>query len=949
MTGMLERAAEAPAATGAAVPGGRSIWPRLRVDLRLARRQVRRTPGSSALVMLLVLIPVAGMVAAAVFWQSHQPTREQEVQLQLGQTASRIEIIGGADPSRTQAVDSLWEYDVARDPDTGVPVNDEGEWPTGIDGVVPADSVVYPVAEYTQVVAETPNGFGRVTASTGDVWADAFEGRYLLLDGARPTAADGEATATPGMLERLGLGIGDDMVLDDGSTYTLTGTMRRADMRPSDEMLFLPASAAEGEGTLWFTADWQPTLAELEQLNTEGFIVYARDLALDPPAEARVSEFDSGTEQGWVLLLYGSVIAAFAGYLVVLLAGAAFAVAARRQQRTLAVAGSVGAGRADVFRIVLLQGSVLGAVGGLLGGGVGLGVAAAVIALTDDGAVGTFWGVWGYAVPWPLVAGILVFAVAVGTIAAFAPARAATRGDVLHALRGARRPTRLDAKRPLFGALLVAVGLVGTVAGALALVVLDAAAVVDYAHPLRTAALIAIVLGPLLFQVGVLVAGHWIISLVARGLSRVSLSARIAARDAAANPSRVVPAFAAIAACVFLASFALSAVSTSTASSNRQYWWSAPLGAVSVSTWGDDADAARGMAEQARRILEQESPQRIVTAEAPVAPAWDDRANAPVDAEAPIWSVAGQSSEQCVECGGAVNLANGTLTVASPDDVAALLPGDVSDAAVEAFRAGAAIVTDPMYLSDAGRVQLTRWTSGSQEAFYDAMNTVYASDLTPAEQDAALPDPDEVATLDGVRIDGAEGQQYAVLVTPETAAELGIDTAPTAVVALFDGVQDDAVYDRLTAAVDNAATADGELYLSVEYGPQPADPWLWLIAAAAVALVVGAGAVCLGLARFERRPDDATLTAVGGSIRVRRAINAWQGAIIVGIGAVVGTIAGQIPMWGVTQSATSIQYWQDAPWLWLAVLAIGLPLVVTIASWLVPPRRPELTRRTAIA
>ena len=40
------------------------------------------------------------------------------------------------------------------------------------------------------------------------------------------------------------------------------------------------------------------------------------------------------------------------------------------------------------------------------------------------------------------------------------------------------------------------------------------------------------------------------------------------------------------------------------------------------------------------------------------------------------------------------------------------------------------------------------------------------------------------------------------------------------------------------------------------------------------------------------------------------------------------------------------------PWvaiLFTTVLAVGLPVLVTLVSWLVPPRSPELTRRTAIA
>ena len=39
----------------------------------------------------------------------------------------------------------------------------------------------------------------------------------------------------------------------------------------------------------------------------------------------------------------------------------------------------------------------------------------------------------------------------------------------------------------------------------------------------------------------------------------------------------------------------------------------------------------------------------------------------------------------------------------------------------------------------------------------------------------------------------------------------------------------------------------------------------------------------------------------------------------------------------------------EVPWLWYALLALALPIAVTLVSWLVPPRTPDLTRRTAIA
>jgi hypothetical protein len=943
----------APAAASAGTLGRRRLASRLRADLRLAQRQVWRTRGSSALVLLLIALPVAGMVGGAVFWQSHIPTRAQEVTFELGRMESRIEIVGGEDPSRWQSVDSTWDWGVATDAN-GNPVNPEKPAPANADAVIPSGAEVFEVREFGTVRAETPDGIASLEVTTGDVWDERFAGRYHLLEGRAPTS-DAEAVVTPGMLERLGARIGDELTLTDSDhSFTVTGTLRRADMRESDRQLFLPASAARfvesGGSVAWYVADWQPDLDELTEMNMAGFIAFAHDLVLDPPAGARVYEYRSDTQQAWGMVVTGSIVAAFSGYLVVLLAGAAFAVAARRQQRSLAVAASVGATRGDVFRIVVLQGTVLGLLGGVVGAAAGLGLAALVIALTDEGAVNSFWGVWGYNIPWPLVVGIAVFAVVVGTISAVAPARAATRGDVLGALRGSRRPVRLDTRRPVWGLALVVTGVALSVAGAFGTVAANARVPVVYDDPLRWISQLAIVIGPIVFQIGVLLAGHWIITLVARVVSRWGLSARIASRDAAANPSRVVPAFAAIAACVFLASFGLSAVAVSSAGNARTYYWSAPLGAGIINVWGEGAANATAAGEKALRIAEAARADDTVLVSAPASPVWDEKTNDFAEPDAPLYAVAGQPSEECTDCGGPLMLANGSFTVVAPEKLEALLQRDLPDATVDAFRDGTAIVTDRAYISPSNEVEITQWTPRSQERYYSSLTPVSErTDLTPEQIDAAVPDPDAVLSVPAQVVDGARQQNFSILLSPSAAEDLGIELAPSYVIAMFDEVQPDGVYDRMIADAENATLVDGGLSGWVERGPQPADPWLWLIAGATVALVIGAGAVCLGLARFERRPDDATLTAIGGSRGVRRRINAWQGAIIVGIGAVVGTIAGQIPMWGITQSTDYLRFWEDAPWLWLALLAVGLPLLVTAVSWLVSPRHPDLTRRTAIA
>ncbi|MGA7148767.1 MAG: FtsX-like permease family protein, partial [Microbacterium sp.] len=676
---------------------------------------VWRTKGSSALVMTLVLLPVAGLAGGAIFWQSHVPTPDQAASLELGQNSSWIQAVGGPDPTRWQAVDNPWDNGVETD-DAGRAVNPEGPRPVDPPPHIPEGSTVREIVEWGGVYVETAQGVGNVSVSTGDVWGDAFRGRYVIVSGTPPSKSD-EAMVSPGLLERLGIEVGEDVVLiDAGRAFAITGTLRRADAVPESEELFLPAHAdglIDGGQVRWFVEDWQPDQAQLAELNADGYVAYARDLAVSPPPGARLSSWMTHDSQNTSMIMTGLMIAVFSGYLVVLLAGAAFAVSARRQQQSLAVAASVGASRPDIFRIVVMQGTVLGASAGAIGIALGAGLAWAVLEATDTGAVNTFWGNWGYRAPWVLLAAIAVFAVLVGTLAAAAPARAATRGDVLGALRGSRRPTVLRRRRPWWGLGLMITGLLATAVGGVAFVVSDAAGAIDSAVPVRVIALGAVALGPIVFQIGFLLAGHWVLVFVGRPLARLGIAPRLASRDSSANPSRVVPAFAAIAACVFLASYAISTTALTSAQNERMYWHNGPLGSVTASVYetGEPTGEALATAED---ILAPTSPRASAVVLAPTSTAYDLETGLPEDLAHPVWAVAGQSREQCEPCGDPSMAMNGQLSIVDADDVSLLLDHPVAASVLAAYRHGAAIATTEDYVSSDGEVVITRWTEQSR-------------------------------------------------------------------------------------------------------------------------------------------------------------------------------------------------------------------------------------------
>ena len=612
---------EAPARTASGAgepPEHRSRFARWRAAARLAARQVRRDWRTSALVALLVALPLAAASAAAVYADSQMPTAEEEAIVSVGGTETWLRIVGGADPSRQQYLDDPdWvEYDTT---DDGSRVHDEGERPDSPEPFVPQDTELLTLTS-TSVRAETAGGEAHLPAVIGDIGDHRLDGRLDVVSGTRPLGPN-EAAVSPAALDRLwrrrrrrapparSRRDAHHRRGDAGSAGRRRGraTVPAAQSRAGSRLDASPAA------TTWFAAEWAPTADEVYDLNAEGVIAYVPALAADP-GDGASPAFDTSSLSGLVFAGMTAAVMAFSAYLIILLAGAALAVSARRQQRQLAMAAGVGATRSDVFRIVLLQGTVLGLLGGIIGTGAGIGVGAWLVAATADGSSTHPWGLH---IPWLALAAVAAFAVVVGTLAALAPARSASRQNVIGALRGARRPVALRTDRPKWGSLLILVGIALTLAGAGFVMWVTAEPWSQWTSLLIFAGMAGVIAGPLVLQVGVILAGHWLLTVLARLLSRVSLGARLAARDAAAAPSRVVPAFGAIAACAFAASVVLGLVGVTGEQSARNWYYQAPVGSVGmwVSTYDYETfevfpDAAEAE-EEAMAALDATSPASV--------------------------------------------------------------------------------------------------------------------------------------------------------------------------------------------------------------------------------------------------------------------------------------------------------------------------------------------------
>ena len=215
---------------------------------------------------------------------------------------------------------------------------------------------------------------------------------------------------------------------------------------------------------------------------------------------------------------------------IVLLAGPAFAVGARRMRRTMGLIGAVGGSRHDLRNVVLAGGVILGFAAG---------VAGAVLGIAAGLALVPVYAHWRNLVAGPVdlraveLLGIVGVSVVTGLLAAWLPARQAARTDVLAALRGRRGTTRTNRLAPLLGAIAAIGGAVVAIGGAAA-----------------TRNQSVLLIGVVVAELGLIACTPALIGWIGRGARWLPLSGRIALRDTVRNRSAAASAVAAIMAAV---------------------------------------------------------------------------------------------------------------------------------------------------------------------------------------------------------------------------------------------------------------------------------------------------------------------------------------------------------------------------------------------------------------
>lgn len=429
----------------------------------MARRDISRHRGRSLLIVLLIMVPVAGMSGAATLVQSMQETPAERVQHQLGDTQARFRNMHAynADVVQDPVVETATgSRNYAPDPDFA-PRDPKDAIPPG-----------YRVLTESQLTLRVTVGAAEVPLMAKAVEAldPAFTGKYTLLDGRAPAESD-EVLVSRGLLERFRLRLGDRLTTSEG-TFTAVGKLRDATYSDGNAILFLKPgqqkvqeeATARGpapETIYYLVGPDQVTWDQIRELNRVGVAVLSRSVALSPPPRNEVGDapgtgYDS---QLWGGYLAGGLIGALALLEVGLLAGAAFAVGAKRQVRELALLAATGAEAPTVRAVVTAGGLWLGTVA----------VASGALAAAAVVAVGRHLG----SVRFPgFHPDVLLIAAAMGMgllaclLAAAVPAGQVARQAVLGSLKSGRAPSAAQPWPARIGVLLLIVAVAALAAGA---------------------------------------------------------------------------------------------------------------------------------------------------------------------------------------------------------------------------------------------------------------------------------------------------------------------------------------------------------------------------------------------------------------------------------------------------------------------------------------------------
>lgn len=871
----------------------------LRATLRIARRDALRSRGRSALVVAMIALPVLGVTAVDVAARTFELTPEQRAVRTLGTADASV-----FDSGYEQITQTAKGEGSASD---GTPLR-AGEVPYDVSAALPPGSRSLP--DLTRRGRVSAGGSTlRVEQRALDYTDPLARGIFRQISG-RPPRAPTEVAVTPKLADRLDLALGSTLVLDeDGTPRTVVGLVQQTSLVDA-ETVVVPAGSLRPEvavnpygvpgGRLLVDVPGDLTWAQVLKINDVGLIVAPRGSVPGAPPEPRQSGQATTTLAAVVL------VAGMALLEVVLLAGPAFAVGAKRSGRQLALVAATGGDRRDVRRTVLGGGLVLGVAAGVVGavGGVAL-----------AGAAVPFLGRLTSEIPGPFevrpfeVAAIALVGVGTALLAAWLPARAAARQDVVAALTGRRGTTRGSRGVPAVGVVAALLGVALALEGA------------------RRREVLLILAGSALAELGLVAMTPALVGAAGRFGRLLPVAPRLALRDAARNRGRTAPAVAAIMAAV-AGSVAVGTYVASLDLKDRQaYRPSGVPGSVQLSLYGEGGERSSEIAAVLRREFGTDEVVEVRSVGTPR----DGRPSSFVELAVPGRTSSCLFEDSTEPTPPAVCDRNRSYfagTVVGDASVVKALTGADDPAVAKVLAAGGLVVPARYLASDA-----------------TATLVVYPSA-------AVSPGNGRRVVLPAVALPDSAHQSAVLSAAAAALLDVG-DPVISGLVVRTTSMPTKAQENRARNAVETRGV-ESSLYVERGYVSNYG-PGLIALAAVSALLTLGASAIATGLAAADGKADLATLAAVGATPGMRRRLAGSQSLVIAGLGTGLGVVAGLVPAIGLVRAmgapvagvARARPFPLVIPWERLAVTGLVVPLVAGLAAVLLTRSRLPLVRRLA--
>jgi putative ABC transport system permease protein len=833
--------------------------PAYRAVARVALGGGGRARWRSLRVVAMVALPIGGLVTAAIAIRTATETPAERA----------LAAMGSAD---------LLVY-----PSKGVDVAD-------IQDALAAGTTV---AEQRSAYTETAIGgtFTQIFLTEVSIPVDRPPGRGLLaLVNGRFPSASGEGAVSPRLLDSLQADIGGTATLEEiGFAFRVTGTAVQRREPTFPVAILGPGSFDALEATRPNVVDTEAFLVDLpsgtsiEQAVTALKRVPGLEGGIDTRASMiQLTEENPNRATGWsfavtVLVLLGTG----------LIAGAAFAVGARRQLRTLGLLGAAGGEPGHIRATVLTGGVTLGFLGSLAGVALGIACAFAI-----HPHLNAFAGqlVGPVEIPIQPLVGAVALGTMAGALAALGPARTAGRLTTLQALAGRlptpRRPGRIAAT----GMTAVAVG----------------CAIVILATPSHSGT--GLVTGVIIMTAGFLIAIPLLVTWTGRIAGALPPIPRLSTRDIARHSRRTGTALAA-AVIALAVPVAVSAITLSQEAADRRVPYLAD-DQLMIELVGRGADWDPAVETELRRALPG-------SALAPLIPlvATEERREQSVERVLTVHGPEHTDANGSWWIGGQLLVDDGELlrVLHAEDGLPALEAGKVVGLGPDSIDLEPGVADDAtvkVYVGARERRSMTFPASEAGSATYNATSGIYMISQARAHE----------------------------LGFSASASSIGYPQMVLRAAAPLDEEQIDRAKDVAARHSGTSVRAAGD-YSSGEGGAR------LLVSVIASMLALAIVFVIVALVGAESRRDQAILVAVGGEPRIRRAVAGSRALVTALLAGFLAAPVGFLPA-AVFRIAQARGYPIVVPWTTLGIVLLATPILAGLSAALVSrqPKAAQLLR-----